>query len=126
MGFEAIFASFLSIGGIVSLVVNVIVTAIAIMIADKVIAHEINFKHSLIMAVIAYLVVPLAISFAVLYVPAIAIVSIILPLVAWIILGEILLSSDMKQKAIVAIIAYAVNIFLSIYVSGMILSFIPF
>ena len=126
MDFAMLFSQFLSIGGIISLIVNVIVTAIAIMIADKLISHEISVKNSFIMAFIVYLILPLILSFAVGFVPEIAAFFVILPLIAWIILGEIMLKAGMKQKAIVAIIAYAVNIFLSIYVSGIILSFIPF
>jgi hypothetical protein len=126
MDFTTIFSQFLSLGGVISLIVNVIVTALAIMIADKIISHEISVKHSFIMAFIVYFILPLVLSFAATLVPSIAPIFIILPLVAWIILGELLLKADMKQKAIVAVIAYAVNILLSIYVSGMILSFIHF
>ncbi len=125
MAFESLFTSLLSLGGIVSLVVNVIVTAIAIMIADKIITHEIEVKHSLIMAFIAYFILPLALGYLITFVPALATVAIILPLVAWIILGELLLKADRKQKAIVAVIAYAVNLLLLTYVSGFIFSLIP-
>jgi len=120
------FGSLLSIGGIISLLINVIITAIAIMIADKLITHEISVKHSLLMAFIAYLIVPILFSFLFTFVPGIAVIGIILPLIAWIILGELLLKSDRKQKAIVAVIAYAVNILLLTYVSGLIFSIIPF
>ncbi len=120
------FGSLLSVGGIISLLINVIITAIAIMIADKLITHEISVKHSLLMAFIAYLIVPILFSFLFTFVPGIAVIGIILPLVAWIILGELLLKSDRKQKAIVAIIAYAVNILLLTYVSGFIFAVLPF
>ena len=126
MVFESLFTSLLSIGGIVSLVVNVIVTAVAIIIADKIITHEIEVKHSLIMAFIAYFILPLALGYLITFVPAVATVAIILPLVAWILLGELLLKADRKQKAIVAVIAYAVNLLLLGYVSGFIFSLLPF
>ena len=121
-----IFGSLLSVGGIVSLIINVVITAIAIMIADKVITHEISVKHSLLMAFVAYLIVPILFSFLLAFVRSVAVIGIILPLVAWIILGEILLKSDRKQKAIVAVIAYAVNILLLTYVSGLIFAVLPF
>ncbi|MBI4170384.1 MAG: hypothetical protein HY514_01725 [Candidatus Aenigmarchaeota archaeon] len=126
MAFESLFTSLLSVGGIISLVVNVIVTAIAIMIADKIITHEIEIKHSLIMAFIAYFILPLALSYLIVFVPVISTIAIILPLIVWIILGEVLLKADRKQKAIVAIIAYAVNLLLLGYVSGFIFSLLPF
>ncbi len=119
------FGSLLSVAGIVSLVINVVITAIAIMIADKLITHEISVKHSLLMAFIAYLIVPILFSLLFTFVPGIAVIGIILPLIAWIILGEILLKSDRKQKAIVAVIAYAVNILLLTYVSGLIFAVLP-
>ena len=122
---DMVFEQLLSIGGIISLIINVIITAIAIMIADKLITHEISVKHSIIMALVAYLIVPLLLSYLIIFVPVVSTVAIILPLIAWILLGEALLKSDAKQKAIVAVIAFAVNLFLLGYVSGFILSLLP-
>ncbi len=126
MVLEQIFSSLPSVGGIISLLINVIITAIAIMIADKVITHEIEAKHSLIMAFIAYFLLPLGLSYLITFVPVVSAIAFILPLVVWIILGEILLKADSKQKAIVAVIAYAVNLLLLGYVTGFIRALIPF
>lgn len=120
------FGSLLSFGGIISLLINVAVTAIAIMIADKIIAHEISPKQSILMAFIAYLIVPLAFSLVLGLVHGIYVIAPVLPLVAWIILGELLLKADRKQKAIVAVIAYAINILLLSFVTPVVFSLLPF
>jgi len=122
----AVFSSLLSIGGIISLLINVVLTAVVIMILDKVIAHEIEPKHSLVMAFLAYFVAPLLISVAVQFVPIIALLGVVLPLIVWMLLGQVLLKADMKQKAIVAIVAFVANMFLLSYVSGFIIGLLPF
>ncbi len=119
------FSSLLSIGGIVSLVFNVIITTIAIMLADKLIAHEISPKKSAIMAIISYLIVPIVVSALATALPFISSIAFVLPLLAWIVLGEILLSGDRKLKAIVAVIAWAVNLILMMYVAPLIFMVIP-
>jgi hypothetical protein len=126
MVLESVFSSLLSIGGIISLAINVIITAVAIMLSDKLIAHEISPKKSVIMAVIAYLIVPLVISIIASFAPAISLFGFVLPLVAWIVLGEILLSGDFKLKAIIAVIAYALNLILLMYVTPLIFMVLPF
>lgn len=98
----------LSIGGIVGLLVNVIIIFIVIVIADKVIAHEIEPKKSFIMALIAYLVVPLIFGVVISTGISIPYLIYILPLIAWIILSEVMLKSEMKKKLIVAIVAFII------------------
>ena len=126
MVLEQVFAALPSVGGVISLVINVVVTALAIMIADKVITHEVEAKHSLIMAFVAYFLLPLGLSYLIAFVPAVSAIAFILPLIVWIALGELLLKADRKQKAIVAVIAYAVNLLLLGYVTGFVASLIPF
>jgi len=98
----------LSIGGIVGLLVNVIIIFIVIVIADKVIAHEIEPKKSFIMALIAYLVVPLIFGVVISTGISIPYLIYILPLIAWIILSQIMLKAEMKKKLIVAVVAFVI------------------
>ena len=98
----------LSIGGAVGLLVNVIIIFIAIVIADKVIAHEIEAKKSLIMAFVAYLIVPLILGAIISAGLSIPYIIYIIPLVVWVALSELLLKAEMKKKLIVAVVAFII------------------
>lgn len=114
----------LTVGGILGLLINVIIITIILAVADKFIAHEMSIKNSFIMALIAYLVVPLLLGFANI---AFAFASIIIPLIVWIILGEILLKGSRKGKMMAAGIAFVVYLLLTFAgVPGMMAGLIPF
>jgi hypothetical protein len=105
----------MTIPDIIYLLIKVFVIFIALVIADKVIAHEMEIKHILIMAFLCAFIVPfvtigLINPFLSPFVPAgfSQIFFYGLPLVFWIILGEALLGGEFKEKLIVAFIAFAV------------------
>ncbi len=118
--------SLLSIGYVVSLLVSAVVAFIAIVVSDKAIAHNIEAKHSFIMAIVALFVVPIIGAFIAPYVPIPYFGAFILPLIVWIALGQVLLSAEMKTKAIVTIVAFVVYLILSIFLTPIIRGFIPF
>ena len=106
------------------MLINVVIITVILSLADKFLAHEMSLRNSLIMALIAYLVVPVILSFANI---SFAFASYIIPLVVWIILGEILLKGGRKGRlmaAAVAFIAYLVLTFAG--VPFLIASLIPF
>ncbi len=132
MDFTEILAAFgipLSISGLIGLFINVIITTVAIIIADKIIAHEIEGKHAFIMAFVAYFVTPLLLTGLALVnivLPSVAVLYII-PLVVWIGLGEILLKADFKAKLIVAVLAFVIYAALTaIGIPAMMYNLIPF
>lgn len=131
MDFFEILSAFgipLSISGIAGLLISAIITAASIIAADKIIAHNVQTKHAIIMALLAYFVTPLlltGLALAGINLGATLAVYII-PLIVWIALGEILLDADVKTKAIVAIIAFVIYMILSfIGVPAMIYKAIP-
>ena len=93
----------LSLGGIIGLLVNVVIITVILSLTDKFLAHEISIRNSFIMALIAYLVIPIILSFANI---SFAFASYIIPLVIWIILGEILLKGGRKGRLIAAAVAF--------------------
>ncbi|MEM7819279.1 MAG: hypothetical protein QXD48_00420 [Candidatus Aenigmatarchaeota archaeon] len=110
--------SFLSIGFAVSTLISSIIAFIAIIISDAIIAHNIDTKHSFILAIVALFLAPIAGALLTTYIN----ISIpyfeifIFPLIIWIILGEILLKAEMITKLKVIIIAFVVYEILSIFV----------
>jgi len=114
----------LSIGGIIGLLVNVVIITIILAIADKLIAHEMSIKNSFIMALIAYLVVPIVLAFANI---TFAFSNYVIPLVVWIILGEVLLKGDRKGKLIAAAVAFIIYLVLMLVgVTGIIAGLLSF
>ncbi|MFH1421053.1 MAG: hypothetical protein ABIG30_03790 [Candidatus Aenigmatarchaeota archaeon] len=118
----------LTIGGAISLAITAILMIIAIVIADYIISHNTNIKHSAIMAFGAYFLTPLIISAIGLAGYFDRLVALyVIPLVVWIILGELLLKADAKKKAVIAIIAFAIYAVMNYFgVPFMIASMIPF
>jgi hypothetical protein len=104
------FGVFLSVGGIIGLFINAVVTSIAIVIADKVIAHNIEFKHAFIMAIAAFFITPMFITGLMLagFYIDLSLSLYVLPLLVWIILSELLLQSEVKTKLYVALFAFVV------------------
>lgn len=122
-----IFASILSLGAILALIINVVIITIVLVIVDKIIAHDVSPKRSLLMGFIAYFLVPIALGLAATAIALPGWAFLFLPLVAWAALGEILLKGSAKQKLIVAIVAWIVYLALTYAgVIGLIAGLIPF
>ncbi len=117
----------LTLAGVISTLISAIVAFIGLVIADKFIAHNIDAKRLLIIAIVALFVTPVAGSFlfAMVSLPA-AIGAYALPLIVWIILSEILLSSDLMTKLKVAVVGYVVYLILTITVAPYLFAIIPF
>jgi len=113
------------VSSLISLVVETVIIVIAISLANIIITHGIDIKRIFVMALLAYLLTPIVGYFLVSFLPAI---PYLLPLIVWIVLGEIILKDiDFKKKAIVAAIGYVIFIILSfIGFSGIIRSLIGF
>lgn len=116
----------LTVGGIVADIVSMLIIFAALVIADKIIAHSVDAKRLLIMSVIAFFVAPIVGSLIAGYI-AIPFIGYILPLIVWIILGELLIKeADMKTKLKVIIVAFIVYILLSMFVAPYIFTMLPF
>lgn len=117
--------SLLSVGYIISLLVNAIVAAIAIIIVNKVIAHNVEAKHAFIMALVALFITPIVGAYIAPFVPLPYFGAFILPLIVWIALSQLLLSADAVTKLKVAVIAFVVYLVLSIYLTPIVLGLVP-
>jgi hypothetical protein len=113
-----------TIGGVIGLLIQVLIIWIAVMLSDKIIAHQIEAKHSLILAVLAYFLVPLVFSFAAIGIPY---ASIVVSLAVWIALSEVLLrqTPGFVAKIKVAAVAFVIYLILTFanisgIISGMI------
>ena len=108
-----------SVGGVVSLLVQVIVIWAVVILADKIIAHRVEPKRSLILAFLAYFISPLVLAFAAINIPF---AGILLPLLVWIVLGEILLRvSSFVNRLKVAVLAFVIYLLLNVLgITGMI------
>ncbi len=117
----------LSIGGVIALLLNAVVAFIALVIADKLIAHSIDAKKIFIMALVALFITPIigAVILSLVALPVL-VSAYILPILVWLVLGEVLLSSDSGTKAKVAVIGFVVYIILSMFLSPFLFSLIPF
>ena len=91
--------------------------------ANLLVEHGIEIKRIIPMALIAYFVTPIVGS---LIAPSIPIISYLLPLVIWVILGEIILTDiEVKKKALIAALGYAIFFVLTyINLQGLIFSLI--
>ncbi len=116
-----------NVGGATWILVQTIVIFAVIVISDHIIAHGVGVKHALIMSFVAYFLAPLILVGASLGGFSLPFIQFIIPLIVWVILGEILLEGDMKDKAIVGVLAYVTYLVLSL--SGLqatIISMVPF
>ena len=114
----------LSLSGLISFIIQWIVILFALAFSDAIIEHNIEFKRLTIISFLSYLITPLVL----MYSPIVFMYDfIIMPLVVWIILGEILLrEATIKQRALITIIGYVIYYFLLIInVPYMIHSLIP-
>src|SRR3989338_4297552 len=117
----------LSLCGIIATFVNAIIAFVAITIADKFIGHNFEPKRTFIMALTALFLVPVVatLAFGVGVLPDYVSVY-LLPLVLWILLGEVLLGGEgRKTKLEVAIIAFVVYSLMSIFLSPFVFSVLP-
>ncbi|MBI5332006.1 MAG: hypothetical protein HZB65_00370 [Candidatus Aenigmarchaeota archaeon] len=120
----------LSLAGIIGLLITTFIIFIALVIADKVIAHEMNIKHVLIMAFLCAFIVPIITTIALQFLSIPVGFSQIfyygLPLLSWVVLGEVLLGGEFKEKLAVAFIAFAVFTALQMFgISAMLMGFLP-
>src|SRR3989338_2518738 len=100
----------LSAGGIIATLIDALIAFAVIVIVDKFIGHNFEPKRTFVMALIALFVGPI-ISISILGSTTLpGFVSLyVVPLVLWIILGELLLQGEsMKTKLEVTIIAFVV------------------
>jgi len=133
VGFEALLSVVpLSIGGVISLLINALLVFIVLVVVNKIIEHEMEAKHSLIMAFLALFLAPLAMAVIAMtgvsaVIPYFGIIAMfVIPLLVWILLGELLLKGDRMEKLKVVLIAFVVYFILNfIGVSIMIRSLIP-
>jgi hypothetical protein len=116
-----IFGLSLSISTILIYLIDALIAWIAIIISDKIIAHEIEPKKSLVLALASFLVVPIALPM--LGIGALGSV-IVVSAIVWIGLGELILEADRMTKLKVLIIAFVVYYIISIFLSEYILSLI--
>lgn len=124
----------LDIGTVIISLVNALLAFIAIVVADKFIAHEIDIKSSLAMSLITFFIVPIIGTLISSFIPlppfvAGAFFTIILPLIVWVGLGEMIIKSEQKIKLMVLAVAFAVyyilSLFIAPYIHGIIASFLP-
>ncbi len=118
----------LSVGGAVALLLNSVIALIALVIADKVIAHNVDVKHLFIMSIVALFVTPIIGGLVLGYIAIPVVVSAyLLPLAVWIALGEVLIKeSDMKTKLKVVVVGFIAYIILSLFLAPYVFSLIPF
>ncbi|MCD6092849.1 MAG: hypothetical protein J7J38_02415 [Candidatus Aenigmarchaeota archaeon] len=107
----------------ISLLVECVVITISLSLANLLVEHGIEIKRIIPMALIAYFVTPIVGS---LIAPSIPIISYLLPLVIWVILGEFILTDiEVKKKALIAALGYAIFFVLTyINLQGLIFSLI--
>ncbi|MBI4896446.1 MAG: hypothetical protein HY832_02760 [Candidatus Aenigmarchaeota archaeon] len=78
------------------LLVDSLLAAIAIIAVNKLLAHEFEIKHALILSIVALFFTPVISALVLSFIaPPMWITLYVLPLFVWIVLGEALLSSDM-------------------------------
>lgn len=118
----------LSVAGVIALLVNMLIAFIALVIADKIVAHSVDAKRLLIIAFIALFITPIVAALALSSLALPAFVSgYVLPFVVWLALGEVLIKeADMKTKLKVVVLAFVVWIILSIYLAPFIFSVLHF
>lgn len=115
----------LSVAGIVATLVNALLAFVVILVIDKVIAHNLEPKKALIISLVALFLTPVLGAFAASYIALPDLVfAYVMPLLVWVVLGEILLEGDMTAKLKVMVIAFIVYIVLSFTVAPMLLSFV--
>jgi len=117
----------LSVGGVVAVLVNTVIAFVALVIADKLIAHNIDAKRLFIIAFVALFLTPIvgALLLSSLALPAV-VSGYLFPFIVWLILGELLIKeADMKTKLKVVVVAFVVWIILSMFLAPVIFQMLP-
>ncbi len=105
------------LGNFAVMALNAFIVFLAIVLSDRFLNHNMSIKRSAIMTIIAYFAMPYLIDIATSYISLPWASIILVPLVVWIILGEILLTDfTFKEKFKVALVAF---------VTYLILEFVP-
>src|SRR3989338_3942391 len=116
-----------SVAGIVALLVNTVISFIALVIADKLIAHNVDAKRLFIMALVALFLTPIvgALLLSSLSLPSV-VSGYVFPFIVWLVLGELLIKeADMKTKLKVVVVAFVVWIILSMFLAPVIYQALP-
>ena len=118
----------LSVGGVITLLVNSVIAFIALVIADKLIAHNVDPKRLFIISIVSLFLTPIVAGIVLSYAALPSLVAAyLLPLIVWLVLGELLIKeADMKTKLKVVVVAFVVYIVLSIFLAPVIFSVLPF
>lgn len=98
-----------NIYGVITLLTHTLVIFIVILLSDKFIGHSFEPKNVLIMSILAYFLTPITQSFLSSFV-SFRFGFQLIPLVIWLVLGEIFLKGDVdtKTKLKVALLAFVV------------------
>ncbi|MFH1631240.1 MAG: hypothetical protein ABIA21_03420 [Candidatus Aenigmatarchaeota archaeon] len=114
-GIEAILGVLpLSVGSALGLLINTLVVFVVLIIVNKLIEHDMEPKQSFIMAFLAMFITPIVmlaigLSGVASVIPFFGVIVLLLiPLIVWIVLGEVLLKGDMKEKLKVIVVAFLV------------------
>lgn len=107
--------------------ISTLLAFIAVILSDRIIAHEVETKHALILSVVSLFLVPLVAPYIGVFDKGLAI---ILSFVVWVILGEVLLHADMQTKfkvlAVAFFVYYVMSIFLLETIQGYLRPFLPY
>ncbi len=107
--------------------VNTLIAFVAVVLSDRIISHEIEIKHAMIISIVALFVAPML-------APYIGVVdrglAILLSFVVWVILGELMLTSDRGTKfkvlAIAFVTYYLLSVFLTDPINALMRPYLPF
>ena len=108
-----------SIGSALTYLIHALIAWIAIIIADSIIAHNIESKKAFVLALAAFFVVPLVLP--ILGIGAIG-SAIVVSAIVWIGLGELILEADWTTKLKVLIVGFVVYYVISVFVGEIILN----
>ena len=137
-GIESLFLLLIppSVSGVIWLVIKSIIVFFVIVLADKIIAHEIETKHAFMVSIASYLLIPIAttllLSFVNLPFQISAIFFYGLPLLVWLALGEFFIQgADRTTKLKIAFIAFVAYLALDFFgaqtgIPQFIRSYIPY
>ncbi|MFH0948982.1 MAG: hypothetical protein V1802_00670 [Candidatus Aenigmatarchaeota archaeon] len=118
----------LSVGYYIGLLVDALIVFVVLIIADKLVAHNFEIKRTLILAIVALFLTPIITSFigTAITLPSFVFIY-ILPLIVWIVLGEILLKeAGIMAKLKVIVIAFVVWTILNYAgIPGMLMAMLP-
>jgi hypothetical protein len=116
-----IFGLSLTVSSVLLYLINALIAWIALIIADSIIAHNVEAKKTLILSLASFFVVPLVLPL--LGLGALG-ATIVVSAVVWIGLGELLLESDKMIKLKVLIIGFVVYYVVSLFLAEYIFSFL--